>query len=173
MRKSKQERKLKSQPLQYGLLLLFLMVANVLVFLPVAALVLFFTPPIVSYAFIAVFSLLFGWLTLRVVEWIEHKEKKEMLAGVVIPLVPAILFTIVLTLFTEGSQVFYDLPFVHQALPHPLVAGLLYYVLFNLPFVYFYVEHEKHKHVYAWYFFGPLFVLLAGLYLLLQSRFFG
>jgi len=135
----------------YFLLLLLLMVSVLILSAPLA---IFYVsvPAFVNYIITGVVALVFGHISARFIEKITHKEKKEVLAGTVIPL-PAVIGLTVFLVFANSYSGLTSL--------NALFVSLTYFVCFNLPFLAYFYEHEKHKHHLVGFLVGVMFVALA------------
>lgn len=103
----------------------------------------------VSYILTAVVAYVLGHVCSKVIEKITHKEKKEILAGTIIP-IPAMIS---LSAFIIIARTFSGLTTLNSVL-----IGLLYFFLFNVPFLGYLYEHEKHKHHLIGFLFAPMFL---------------
>ncbi|MBW2992445.1 hypothetical protein KY345_04475 [Candidatus Woesearchaeota archaeon] len=113
------------------LMILTLVLASVLI-LPIGKL-----NPIITLCLIIIYSLFAGYISAKTIEKITHKDKREILAGSLIPL-PA---TICLILYIV---VLNNLKFIETV--DPVWASAAFFISFNIPFLVIIYEHERHKH---------------------------
>ena len=107
-----------------------------------------------NFILIVICASLSGFISVKIMEKITHKEKKEILAGSVIPL-PA---TIGIMLYITAVS---NLRFAETI--NPVLASMAFFVCFNIPFLVMLYEHEKHKHHLIGFIIIPM--ILAVVYL--------
>jgi hypothetical protein len=111
---------------------------------------------------IAVISLLSGFISVKIIEKITHKEKREILAGSLIPL-PAIICIMFYIMILNNLKLVETIG--------PVLASAVFFICFNIPFLIVLYEHEKHKHHLIGLVIAPLILSLVYItaYLLTMS----
>ncbi|MBD3310112.1 hypothetical protein GF351_02745 [Candidatus Woesearchaeota archaeon] len=148
----------KSHPVRHGYYLIYLvllMLASTLLFLPVIWLTVFrYVGAGTAYGLYVMSGLIYGYLAMLAVKNVMHREKNELLAGMVIPLPSVILLTAFLRMFMETGM--------DTSVASPITAGLVFYVSFNIRFVMEYFDHHKHKHYIGLYLVAPILLLTSS-----------
>lgn len=116
----------------------------------------------VNLALIIVYALFAGYISAKVIEKNIHKEKKEILAGSLIPL-PATISIIIYVLVIN------NLKFIETI--DPVVASAGFFIAFNTPFLVFFYEHEKHKHNLIGFTIAPLALAVIYLFAFFMTSF--
>lgn len=136
---------------RHGSYLVLLLLLMIFVLILSAPLIIFYVSvhSFISYLLTAIIALALGHFCAKFVERITHKEKKEVLAGTIIPLPAVIGLTIFVVLTNTLGQL---------SSLNALFASLTYFVCFNIPFLVYFYEHERHKHHIIGFFIGVMFV---------------
>jgi|GEM_PF-5055529 len=141
----------KSNHLKYFFAVLLLTVFTVAL---VSVLLLFSLSPNDILSLIIIFGLASGFISAKIIEKITHKEKKEILAGSLIALPATICIMIYFTVIS-------NIRFIDTL--DSRIASIIFFISFNIPFLIFLYEHERHKHHLVSYMAAPL--ILAFVYL--------
>jgi len=110
--------------------------------------------PAINFALVIAYALFAGLISAKVIDKVTHKEKREILAGSLIPLPTTISIIIYLIILN-------NLKFVDTI--GPVWASAAFFICFNIPFLVIFYEHEKHKHHLVGFTIAPL--ALAVVYL--------
>ncbi len=139
---------------QHGMYFIMLILLMVSVFILSTPLVLFYVsaPNMANYFITAIIAYLFGHLSARFIEKITHKEKKEVLAGTIIPLPTVIGISVFLVIADQIGKL---------TTLSSIYTSIIYFVCFNIPFLIYFYEHERHKHHLVGLFFAPMFLALV------------
>lgn len=144
---------IKNLNFRYFLVISVLMLFT-LVFAAVIALSLGRLSAALNFILIVICASLSGFISVKIIEKITHKEKKEILAGSLIPLPATIGIMLYITVVS-------NLKFVETI--DPVLASMIFFVCFNIPFLVMLYEHEKHKHHLVGFIIIPM--ILAVVYL--------
>jgi hypothetical protein len=109
---------------------------------------------ILMISMIGAYAVISGFISVKIIDKITHKEKREILAGSLIALpttISIMLYTLILN----------NLRFIETI--DPVIASVVFFVCFNIPFLVIVYEHEKHKHHLIGFVIAPL--ILATVYL--------
>lgn len=116
----------------------------------------------INFLLIIIYALGAGIVCSRVIEKTTHAEKKEILAGSLIPLPATIAMIIYLVILN-------NLKFVGTI--DPLWASAVFFVSFNIPFLMVFYEHEKHKHHLVGFTIAPLALAMVYLFAYFLTQF--
>lgn len=147
---------------KHGLYFVMLILLMVSVFIASAPLVLFYVSELnfLSYIMTAILAYIFGHISAKFIENITHKEKKEVLAGTVIPLPAVIGISMFLVIADNFGQI---------STLNSIYTSMLYFICFNIPFLVYFYEHERHKHHLIGFLFAPMVLALVYTFTLLIS----
>ena len=109
---------------------------------------------LINYSLIVIYALVSGFVSAKVIDRIEHKDKREILAGSLIPLPATICMIIYLLVLGNLKSV--------ESIS-PVISSAAFFICFNIPFLVLVYEHKKHKHHLVGLMIAPL--VLAVVYL--------
>lgn len=158
MRGSKRPKK-SEMPVRHGYYaasLAFLTLASTFLIIPIVWLLSFYNIGLgTGYGILVIYALILSYLFSEAIKEIYHREKKEMLTGILLSLPSSLLLTFFLELsYSIGIPVSINVP---------IIAGLAYFVAFNARFVIEYYEHRKHRHYLGLYFVVPVLLVTVAL----------
>lgn len=116
----------------------------------------------VNMVLILIYSSFTGYISAKVIEGITHKEKREVLAGSLIPLPTTIGMIIYIVTLN-------NLKFVETI--SPVWASAAFFIAFNIPFLIIFYEHKKHKHNLIGFTIAPLALAVVYLFAYVLTSF--
>lgn len=115
-----------------------------------------------NFVLIIIYALFAGFVCSKVIEKTTHAEKKEVLAGSLIPLPATIAIIIYLVILN-------NLKFIDTI--NPMWASVAFFISFNIPFLTLFYEHEKHKHHLVGFTIAPLALAMVYLFVYFLTSF--
>ena len=133
---------------------------------------------ILGYIILIVCSLLSGFLSYSIVKKHTKREKTELLAGIVSPMLAVFILFLLFSFSVEGLKILraedgitkdnkinnVDVTSVVTGTPNPYFSSILFFILFNIPFlVGFFKKRGKKIKYLALYLSAPVIFLLIWL----------
>lgn len=132
----------------------------------------------IGYISLVILSLVSGALSYSIIKKQTKKDKIRLLAGIVSPVVAVLILFFLFSFSTEGLKVLraedgiskdnkinnVDVTSVVTGTPNPYISSVLFFTLFNIPFLIgFFKKKEKKIRYLAWYLLAPILFFLVWL----------
>jgi hypothetical protein len=166
MKKQKLDR---SHPVLYIITMVVAAILLVIIAIPIPFLVsVMELKALLGYLIIAVAGLMMGFLTCVLVDHFVIKEKKEIIAGVIVPLPAAIALYAGFEILNKMKNMFVNLEsdptianlFAFHAYS-PILTTAVLFIFFNIPFIYYFYKKEEDSALLFYYMLAPV-IIAAG-----------
>ena len=123
-----------------------------------------------GYLIIAIAGFKMGFLSCVLIEHFTVKEKKEIIAGVIIPLPASIALYAGFAVLDKMKQVFVTLEadptiaslFAFQIYSPAVATGILF-MFFNIPFLYYFYKKQEDSSLLYYYMLAPVVIATAAI----------
>ena len=116
----------------------------------------------IGFVLVVLCAVITGLVSYKVIKKTRYSDKREILAGSIIPL-PTIIGIIIYLVILENIRMV-------EAID-ALWASAAFFIIFNIPFLADIYEHDKHKHHLVGFIFAPFILIIIYVFAFFTTQF--